>query len=733
MSACAEGPPWNAGGRPARVHSEPHELDEFPDLPAPGWAVVPARIPVQARFSEHGPALEVSRIGIFVLWLHLPPRTGPGAMAARGEVPIDRGHAAVWLSLGYRTVGPIACDVKHLEVGAEAPRVLCRLRHFERASAIALQDVISALLARGVLAPPQTTIARSFDIQEPAQLRRHVAALCAYRASGQLLPAYGSPWPVRLAGLDSGPLPLRLELDGPAPEPLFQVAVEGYAAVFRFLVERAEVRDGALYAALPDRLAQVRRRWRRRARAPEGLTLCYRHPAWPREEVVRPLRDVSTVGLGMWVVPEFDLLEPGVALDDVAVLYSGEVVCEGKAVVRDVRELPATRSERGDAICGLSFLPRSAGDDARWVNLVHHLLNPTTRSGAVWSLQSWRVYNDSGYFHLSGKQPMQFESLRASFRQVSRGLDAAPWLGCQAVWPSDRGVEATFTFVKVYSDTWFGYQLAKSPDRPDPGVTAPRRVLRELYFRVFEHMQHDRGLRWIAGYLEGSVPWNEVAQFAWARRFQDGEEACLVDFRLLEGVCADLFEEREGDVEVVHGTDADVEALLAHLQETRSRAWRQLLDLDTEDNKFDDIRHLWQSAGLRRDRRIIVARRSGRRVAMAAVETGETGASLFSLLDNVRLFDLAEDSGADAHAALLAAAARGFRTLGKERFVVYEEQRPLEAMLALGLRDLGHGKLWAISRQLLPDFLEHVATLLAPRPEEAMQNAALKAPGGGAR
>ncbi len=546
----------------------------------------------------------------------------------------------------------------------------CRLRHFERASAIALQDVISALLARGVLAPPQTTIARSFDIQDPALLRRQVAALCAYRAHGQLLPAYGAPWPVRLAALESGPLPLRLDLDGPAPEPLFQVVVEGYQAVFRFLVERAEARGGALYAALPDRLAQVRRRWRRRARAPEGLTLCYRHPAWPREEVVRPLRDVSTVGLDMWVVPEFDLLEPGVALDDVAVLYSGELVCEGKAVVRDVRELPPTRSERGDAICGLSFLARSAGDDARWVNLVHHLLHPTTRSGAVWSLQSWRVYNDSGYFHLSGKQPTHFESLRASFRQVSRGLDAAPWLGCQAVWPSDRGVEATFTFVKVYSGTWFGYQLAKSPDRPDPGVAVPRRVLRELYFRVFEHMQHDRDLRWVAGYLEGSVPWNEVAQFAWARRFQDGEEACLVDFRLLEGVCAELATDAEGDLLVDQGADVDYVALQALLQAQWPRAWRQLLDLDADSHRFDDICNLWQSACLRRDRRVIVARRGGRRVAMAIVETGETGASLFSLLDSVRLYDLADDSGPDAHVALLAAAARGFRTLGEERFVV---------------------------------------------------------------
>ena len=97
MSARTQAPPWSHGDRHARLNSEPNELNEFPHLPAPGWAVVPARIPVQARFSEHGPALEVCRIGVFVLWLNLPPPSRAGAKAALAELPPRDGHAAVWL------------------------------------------------------------------------------------------------------------------------------------------------------------------------------------------------------------------------------------------------------------------------------------------------------------------------------------------------------------------------------------------------------------------------------------------------------------------------------------------------------------------------------------------------------------------------------------------------------------------------------------------------------------
>ncbi len=699
-----------SGGRPI---SEPQELVEWPGEPEPGYAVLPTRISLFARCGSHGPPHPVDRLGLFDVHCSLPRD-----IAARTALPAEGARVELTLVLGYRTLGPFAARVHRQATPDGGCRIHARLEHRDRSAAVELQDVLTSLRARDVLVPAPTRLARTATIREPAHLVRALRALCGYQARGLLLPAHGVPFAATLRAFDAdAAMPLVMEVHGPPPEPPFQLEFFGYNAVHRFAASRCSWRDGQLRVPMPEQLLQLRRRWRRRAEAPEGLALAYRHPNWPNREQVRALRDVSTQGLGLWVFPEADLLDPGTALQDVAVLYRGELVCEGEAVVRHVTELPTTLHEGGEALCGLGFVPGSSGDDARWLNLVHHLLNPNTRSGASWSLQSWSVYQDSGYFHLSGKEPVQFERLRTSFRQVSRGLDAAPWLGCQAVWPSDRGVEATFTFVKVYGGTWFGYQLAKSPDRPDPEIADPRRVLRELYFRVFEHMQHDRGLRWVAGYLEASVPWNNVAQFAWAAERLDDGSACLVDFDLLEGSVED-FVAAPPEGFLIGRADADATArLLAHLEATRPLAWRSALDLTAEALEFDTIRGLWRDAGLRRDRGLVAAcDADGIASAVAVVETGETGASLFSLLDSVRLFDLSADgSGAACFPALLASAAASFRGLGKERFVLYRERWPMEAALAAGLRDLGHGKFWVIARELLPDFLEHVASLLPPR------------------
>lgn len=703
---------------PARRRvSEPHELVEWAPLPSPGYAVAPARISLFLRLGEHGMPLPVERLGLFEVRCRLAAGDGvePSPGAADGRV-------AVTLVLGYRSIGPIAASVEVAPRQGDAALLRVRLLHDDLAAAVALQDVITSLLARGVLVPQRTRIARSSTLTAAKPIAQLLRALAGYRAQGLLLPAHGAPWPARLVGYDpDAPLPLSVELRGPPPEPLFALEFVGYNAVVRMVAAQSEQQPGLLRVGLPASLAVVRRRWRRRALAPEGLALAYRHPSWPRNERVRRLRDVSTYGLGVWIYPEADLLDPGTVLPNVAVLYRGEVVCEGEATVRHVTELPATLDESGEALCGLSFTPGSSGDDARWLNLVHHLLNPNTRSGATWSLQSWKVYQNSGYFHLSGKEPVQFERLRGSFRQVSRGLDAAPWLGCQAVWPSDRGVEATFTFVKVYSGTWFGYQLAKSPDRPDPGAGDPRQVLRELYFRVFEHMQHDRGLRWVAGYLEGSVPWNQVAQFAWAEQRLASGDVCLVDFSLMEGMVAEFRAAPPPGV-TIGAADAGARAtLLAHLEATRTRAWRSALDLTPEALDFGVIRGLWRDAGLRRERGLVAAyvddAGDRRAIAAAVVEMGETGASLFSLLDSVRVFDLSEDGrGRACFPALLASAAHSFAQLGKDRFVLYRERWDEAEALAAGLRDLGHGRFWAIARELLPDFLEHIASLLPPRP-----------------
>ncbi len=680
---------------------------ERPPWRPPGYRVLATRASFQVGVAGIPTPLVVTRVALHAIRARL-----------LNEAPasLPTGSTTATLSMGYRDLGPLPCTLSWATPGEELE---LRFGTLAQADAASLYELVTTQLARGALGLEPTRVASRWHLEGKSAIRR-LRALAGSDARGYLLPAHGMPWPVRLRAVEADGL--QLAVQGPLPEPLFHVELDGPYARYRFAAAdgervrqpRGSQRGLIVQVPLPDLLLAERRRWRRRARAPDGLVMSYRHPMWPAQERVRRLRDVSTTGLAVWLWPEEDLLSPGLELSDVSVHFHGEIVCEGRALVHHVTERPASMQDGGgEAVCGLSFEPQTPGDDARWINLVHHLLNPRTRSGAAWSLQSWRVYTDSGYFHLSGKTPRQFEGLQGSYREVSRGLDAAPWLGCQAVWPSDRGVEATFTFVKTYAQTWFGYQLAKSPDRPDPSLAPPRKVLRELYARVFEHMQHDKQLRWVAGYLEGSVPWNQVAQFGWVAG-RSGDDTCLVDFHLMEGQCAAMQAEPPEGVLLADADDEGVAVLLAHLERTRPRSWQACLDLTAASFDLAQIRAKWRRVGLHRDRRCVVASRHGQPVAAAVLETGETGASLFSLLDSVRVFAFTH-GGEAAFPALLAAGARWYESLGKTRFVLYREVWPAADASAAGLVDLGHGKLWAIERHLLPDFLEHVAALLAPK------------------
>ena len=102
------------------------------------------------------------------------------------------------------------------------------------------------------------------------------------------------------------------------------------------------------------------------------------------------------------------------------------------------------------------------------------------------------------------------------------------------------------------------------------------------------------------------------------------------------------------------------------------------------------------------------------------LEHGEDGVSLFSLLDSARFFAL-HAVGDDCFEALLADARRHFSAMGKARFCVFHDdhgdrgERLLSWYLQRGCKDLAPGKLWAIARHQLPDFLEHVHMLLVPR------------------
>lgn len=672
-----------------------------------GYAVLEGATSVHATAPGLAGRLTVRRISPDGAWLETPA----GVHVAVGQ------RLRLQLVAGYREYGPLSCVAEGYLPGHE--RVLAvRFMDIQRGDGEAIYALLRTLRARGQTRSSPTVPVVVEQIASPPEVERWIRALVSHGCEGVVRLDHDVSWPlVDVRCASDGDRPLSWRLRGPPVDAPFRVEIVGFNSVFRWLVRDAFWSGGHMATALPQRVERLRHRWRRRAPSPTGLAVAFHHPLWPQVDLCRRVRDVGALGIAFWTFAEDDLMYPGLHVPRLEVVYNGEVVCEGEALVRHTTELPPILQgqDADEVFCGVSFRPRGGGDTARWQNLVNQLLSPGTRSGATWSEFSWEAYERSGYFHLSGKSPAQFASLRDSFAHVSRGLDAAPWIGCQAVWPSDRGVEATFTFIKAYGGCWLGFQLAKTPGSASLRVPS-RRILRELYIRVFEHMQHDSALRWVAGYLDASVRWNHVAQFAYASQHEATGQACLIPIVLLEASSAERPESatRSAGFEVAVASEGEVRALLGHLAATRPLPYTLALDLTPEAVTLTSVIRAWTAAGFDRRRVILAARREGRLCAAAVVETGQTGASLFNLLDSVRLYAIAPGGDA-AFPALLDAARIWYRGIGKDVFVVLNEDWDRHEAVRHGLTDLGDGRLWIIARALLPDFLERIRMLLAPK------------------
>ncbi len=569
--------------------------------------------------------------------------------------------------------------------------------------------LLESLLAQGLAEPVIQVPPATERVDEADRIEARLRALAA-QESPAFLRAGGAVLRGRMAPTYSdGPYPLRFVFGQPIPDGPFELDVEGYNSIYRFEVRRF-VRVGDQVAVpAPDHLLRLQHRRVRRAVTPAGFTAAFRHPVLPELEIRRSVRDVSRNGLCFEIRPDQDILAPGLKIRDLVVTTPAGATLQFDATVRI---LHPPRDGRG-AAAGVRLTPSSAGDAARWEQLVGGLLNPATQLGATWSEDSWDLYTASGYFSLSGKSQPHFALLKAPFATATRKVDAAPELGCQVSWPSDRGIEASISLLKIYTHTWFGFQMAKLPGNPLDG-TPGRNLLRDIHLRAYEHAQADPDLKWVMGLVQESAKWSKLVHHDLPARYVDSGLACLHPFHALEIDTLDVRAQRPRGVEVGAPTEEELGLFLEHVARNRPWAYREALDLVPDRLALGHLRDRWSGAGLTRERDLLVLRRDGRPLAMALVESADQGLHLFNLLDVVRLYALAPD-GVDAFSPLLDAASAWFRARGRSAFTCLLEDGSPRCAAGLSVRDLGRGSLTLLSEELLPNLLEHVHEVTAPR------------------
>ncbi|ATB31864.1 hypothetical protein [Melittangium boletus] len=482
-----------------------------------------------------------------------------------------------------------------------------------------------------------------------------------------------------------------------------ELEVVGYNSAYRMHLETRASEGGLWVTSLPERLWRVRHRWHRRVLAPEGTRARFEHPLWSELGWhSRDVVDVSYSGLSLRSGTG-DLLFPGLFLPLEVETAHGERI----SLRCEVRHVSFSQAD-GRRLCGLEARPLTPRDSVLWMRFVSQTLSPSTRSGEAWLEPLWDLYAASGYFNLAGKSSHHFDALRRDFIDLSGRAAKLPHVFCQTVWPSERGVEASLSAVKPYQNTWMLHHLGRRPGKPVNAPPVPGQILRDIYQRTLEHAQVDPDFRWLISYAESTVPWVRRTHLAFAERAHEGGESLVMYLRLMDAECSEMSGEPVGDVEIGPASMGEKLLLAREIARTRPASYADSLDLTRERLELRGASRFWKEEGLRRERRILVARREGVAVAALVLELGPPATNLFRLMDCARLFPLLPE-GKDAYVALLDEARRWFAFHGRTAFVyLCEDEGGYARRARLHDDPSTQPFLWIISASLAPEFLEHI-------------------------
>ncbi|WP_434385179.1 PilZ domain-containing protein [Melittangium boletus] len=568
---------------------------------------------------------------------------------------------------------------------------------------------------RGQLETPHASPIWKEHITRPDRIGRIFEALTARRCRGMARSEAGD---VELSAALFDKYDGRVAWEvrgGVLPPRPFMLEVFGFSSVMHFPVHEAHYDDGLWSVPMPRELVRYRHRRLRRAAAWGGCVARFAHPLWPQVRVERELMDISYEGLSFATEPGEDLLYPGLVLPELEVSLPGGRPVRLKGEVRNISGTASLRR------CGMKVEAREE-DTADWRALVEELSHPNTRVAGAWDKGTWNLFERSGYFRLSGKSPEDFKRMQDEYREAHARLHRRPRVGYRVVRPipGSETVEASLSWLKPYSGSWMAHHLARHqpPDERCRGTA--REALRDIYLRGFEPAQTDPEVKWFLAYCEANVRWVRFTALDFAEWYQHTGQACVLPFRLMEADARKDWHVPEGFT-LEEATAEDLRSMFARLERTRPEAYREALDLVPERLDLARLKGQWSEARLERERRVLVARKDGRAIAMGVMESAHAGLNLFHVLNGLRIIPL-EDAGSpeaqDAMLALLAGAAAWYRERGLDAFIHYAEEKATGYTERAGLRDLGEGRIWVLSAQLLPDFIEHLCEATTPRTGE---------------
>lgn len=661
-------------------------IDHDPAAQDAVWAVLPDK--------SHGRLREIAEWGVRIVF------PGPLDLAAAGYTRFELRNDTKVLAANTARVAAL---ITH-EVGVELllwvvdPNDRWRTAVAHTNSVLNLPSVpLPPATRQHIPADRLTARLRALAVNHARARIRSLSAPTADNLSGRLDPDRGLllEWHPRLAEMKT---PYEVQIEGP----------------FSTLALVTDTLDWSEVPPVTTATATLRRRLRR-VFAPSGAKVILWGEGIERLEL--RMHDISFGGVSA-TVPSDDLrLKPTTKLSDVVVTWRGGPQLRFAGSIR--HRSPTLR--RGMDVIGLQLSGAPEPQRERWSREVESLLYPNTRSFGHNYQSIWDLFEASGYFDLSNnrRETAGFQKVRNAFEHAYGKLAAAPDLGCLAAFESPTRAEASLAGLRLWSRTWIGFQLARDPVRPHL-TKSDSGALRDLFFHVYERAGANPDLKWLVAFIRDDAP--SFSKVLHREFVLTSPEGCAVPFQAWK-----LNITMKGTLStprVSTATLRQTRKVLHKLAEIRPAFYLEAHDLLPETFHQEELQDEWRFFGLLRERTLLVATDEGKLMAAAVLDAAEDGLHLYGLFDSARLFEL-EPGGIRYFGELLVAANEWFYGQGKNSFVCFGEDLSPEIMQSEGAISLGDGMVTYLPTRAIPDILERVSELTAPKNEGPVQRAPL--------
>jgi hypothetical protein len=551
--------------------------------------------------------------------------------------------------------------------------------------------------------PPDATLIDLERIVDSERIDRILRMLCEKRSPAVIIGSRTgrAGRPLRALLEPPGMLLAQWERSASVQAPL-RVAAQGYNSVYEFVWP-----DSSGFTLSTAEIIRRRRRRFRRGVAPPRVHVAFRHPLETTQRLVRQVHDVSFSGLSFATRADEDVLYPGLHLE-LVVGWKGGPSWQFTTVVRHCTALTDNTE-----ICGVELLHTDEEQRRAWCREIEALLNPYSERW-VDASTLWRLYEDSGYFGLSGRTASSFAHLRETFASKgvgrARGAEVLVHFGVRG----PNRLECAMSQVEAWSGSWLGFQGARHPQERPLG-TAGDDVLRAMYVHAYENVACRPSARYLVTYIQDAAYATRWSHLAFGQRLAESGRASVTPFRALELQTGELSAHQPSSVIDLARPE---ERAAAHAWFAKHRPAHYVAATGVEDARLElgAIERRWRTCGLERAREVFVARNDdGVAEAVLIAERADPGVHLFGLLDVARFVPLVE-TGRRHLRDLLSEAARWHAHARRRRFAYFEENPHAPLPDLGGMEDLGLAYVVAMPIALLPELLEHIYEITTPRP-----------------